>query len=207
VGRHIASPARVMSDVGAKHAGPVVDGDSFRAGMRRSAAGVAIVTTEFASELHGMTVSSFTAVSLDPPLVSVCFIPETRTARSVEARGRFNVHVAAAAGDELCRRFAHGGGDHYVDTRYGLDDAGLPVLYESLAIFHCEVAGTVVAGDHVVCFGLVRQLTMPAETEDASPLVFWKGLLTEPRLPSDGESAMMGEAWAGVDWEPVGLLW
>jgi len=186
---------------------PIVDGGALRTAMRQFATGVAIITTEWKSELYGMTVNSLTSVSLDPPLISVCFIPEARTAKSVISRRRFNVHVLAATGKDLCGTFAKAGGDRYAETKYNLDEAGIPVLEEAVAVFQCDVASTVVAGDHTIVFGLVRGVIETPEFTGKQPLIFWNGLLTEPHVAENDAPPKKIEQWELHEWESNGLMW
>ncbi|MER5319007.1 flavin reductase [Streptosporangium roseum] len=83
------------------------DGDSFRAVLAQWPSGVVIVTTGTpGGGWHGMTASSFSSVSVDPPLVLVCLARSTRTHRLIQERGTFAVSVLGRDQAELGRRFA-----------------------------------------------------------------------------------------------------
>lgn len=135
------------------------------------ATGVTVVTTESRGELHGMTANAFTSVSLDPPLVLVCFTTGSRTATAVAERGEFVVNILAEGQIPVSQRFARAGEDHFAGARMRLDDHGLPVLLDNLGHLACVVSDTHQGGDHDIVVASVRH----ARTRPGSPLVFFGG--------------------------------
>ena len=73
-----------------------VDPELFKQGLRRWASGVTVVTTKSGDKPHGMTVSAFSSVSADPPLVLVCANRNSRTHAVIREGGRFTVNVLAS---------------------------------------------------------------------------------------------------------------
>src|SRR5512135_3567083 len=84
-----------------------LDAEQLRTAMRTWTSGVAIVTAEFEGQVHGMTVSSFTSISLDPPLVVISLQKTSRTREMVASAGAFGVTILAADQLGLSERFAN----------------------------------------------------------------------------------------------------
>ncbi|GAB3854449.1 hypothetical protein GCM10028801_08590 [Nocardioides maradonensis] len=156
---------------------PLIDPMQMRQTMGRFATGVAVITTELDGVPHGMTVNSLTSVSLDPPLLLVCFNHGARTAEAVVERGRFVVNVLARRQQEIALRFAARGEDHFagLDLEYG--EHSLPVVPNALAHLDCEVERVIEAGDHTVVLGAVSATcASPGE-----PLAFHAGRFADIR--------------------------
>lgn len=148
---------------------PAVDPHRFRAVMAAVCAPVTIVTTTGAAgEPRGATVSSFTSLSLDPPLVSVAFDRRSTLLAEIQATGRFGVNVLGQGQDDLATRFATRGADRFDGDTAWFTDGGLPRLRDAAAWVACDLERTVEAGDHLQLFGLVTAL---GRTELA-PLVY-----------------------------------
>jgi flavin reductase (DIM6/NTAB) family NADH-FMN oxidoreductase RutF len=167
---------------GAPHS--TLDRKDLRAAFGGFATGVTVVTTEDDGVLHGMTANSFTSVSLDPPLLLLCFQHGSRTVDAVEHRHEFIVNVLDHTQAWLSHRFARRTDEPFSNVRYRLDDHGLPVLSGGVGHFACEVDSTHVAGDHVIVIGAIRR----AELLERRPLVFYRGRyrhLTEDASPPE----------------------
>ncbi|MEX1141080.1 MAG: flavin reductase family protein [Thermoleophilaceae bacterium] len=148
-----------------------VDATLLRRTMAGFATGVAVVTTEDGGELHGMTVNSLTSVSLEPPLVLVCFTDDARTAAAAARRGAFALHLLSRRQQALSDRFAGRGEDHFEGVDVALDEIGLPVLPGGLGRLTCRVETTYQGGDHVIVVGRV----VACEPRDGTPLLFYRG--------------------------------
>lgn len=145
-----------------------VDPQRFRDLMATVCAPVTIVTTRDAEGTpHGATVSSFTSLSLRPPLISVAFDRASRLLGLIRTAGRFGVNLLGQDQDDLAVRFATRGADRFADTAWHLDHA-LPRLRDAAGWVVCELHQTIEAGDHLLLFGLV---TAASRTELA-PLVY-----------------------------------
>ena len=135
----------------------MIDPQLFKSVLRRWASGVTIVTTHAGGRDAGMTVSAFSSVSLDPPLVLVCADRTAKTRPLVESSGIFAVNVLAADQHELSSRFATDGNE---DVRFdGLacrrGPSGALWLPDTLAVLDCRIAATHDGGDHVIYVGHV----------------------------------------------------
>lgn len=150
--------------------------EQVRAARRRCAAGVSVVLTRFEDGYHGATVSSFTVVSLDPPVLLVCLHREGRMSEFVPLAGRFTVSVLEERHEFLAERFA--GRAPLVDARltgvaHALTSSGLPVLTAALACFDCRVSAVHDGGDHVIIVGDIEE-AVTGEDSDA-PLIYYEG--------------------------------
>ena len=117
-------------------------GELLRQCMRHWAAGVTVVTSQFGAERHGMTVNSFSSVSLNPPVVTVTLANDTRTYTMVLASGILGITILREDQVEISERFA----GHISDegNRFsGLDlftlSTGAPFLAGGLAFLDCRV--------------------------------------------------------------------
>ncbi len=117
-----------------------LDPGGLREVMRQWATGVTVVTSSHAGVQHGMTVSSFTSVSLEPPLVLVSLELSSRTHRLVSQAGAFAVVILAEDQQAVAERFS-GGVPDYEDRFAGFaveaTPAGLPIPSGCLAWLVC----------------------------------------------------------------------
>lgn len=156
-----------------------VDARALRHALGRFATGVTVVTTcTPEGERQGLTVNSFAAVSLDPPLVLWCL---QRTAPSLAgfiAAGTFAINVLHARQAALSRRFAAPAEDKFAGVEHapGLD--GAPLIADALARFECRTERTVEAGDHVIFIGRVLR----AAYRDGQPLLYSAGRYCTPAM-------------------------
>jgi 3-hydroxy-9,10-secoandrosta-1,3,5(10)-triene-9,17-dione monooxygenase reductase component len=146
---------------------PSLDERSMRTAFGRFATGVAFVTAEVDGTPLGLIVSSFAAVSLEPPLVSFCPSRDSITWQRMRRAGRFDVHVLAARHGEFARRAAPPGADRFAEP---------DVLRGALASIECGVEAEHPAGDHWIVVGRVRRLRVAS---DARPLVYFAGRFGE----------------------------
>jgi flavin reductase (DIM6/NTAB) family NADH-FMN oxidoreductase RutF len=134
--------------------------DALRAALSEFATGVTIVTTAQADGTPvGLTVNSFNAVSLTPPLVLWSLDKSSRTIDAFTANDCFAVHILAADQEALAMRFASRDQDRFagVDTTVGM--GGVPLIPGALACLQCRVHQQVEAGDHIIFIGLVSTVT------------------------------------------------
>ena len=146
--------------------------DEFRAALSRFPSGITIVTSRgSARELHGITVSAFCSVSLDPPLVLICIEKTTSSHTAIEGSRCFAVNILPAGAEQLSERFSLPTADKFegVNFREGLD--GLPVLEEALVAIECRLENAFDGGDHTIFVGLVEK----ASIRDGKPLVYFHG--------------------------------
>ncbi len=150
-----------------------VNPEALRRVMRCWGTGVTIVTAQIDGERHGMTVSSFTSLSLDPPLVLISLESSTRTCRLVHASRVFGVTILAAHQQALSDRFA-GLNEVEPDRFQGLEThqlvTGSPVLKEGLAFLDCRVISSVEYGENTIFIGEVAAVDVQ---EGGDPLIYY----------------------------------
>jgi len=153
---------------------PLRDSD-FKRAAGSFPTGVAVVTTCDADGVgHGLTVSSFTSVSLDPPLVLVCVSRRATSLPVLLTAGRFGISVLARSQRALALRFARPAPDKFAGLQWRVGLLGVPLLDGSVAHVECEVARTVDGGDHDIVLGHVHR----AQAFPGEPLVFHRSKLT-----------------------------
>lgn len=133
-----------------------LDRAAFVRSMRRVASSVAVVTTDGSAGCHGATVSAFSSVSADPPMILVCLLSGSRIAEAVAANGNLCINVLPQDRPDLANRFA-GRDDHLVQDRFsGVDYYGVrgaaPQI-DGATIFSGLVDQIIPAGSHsiVIC--------------------------------------------------------
>ena len=155
----------------------------FKTLLRRWASGVAIVTTRAGERVAGMTATSFTSVSLEPPLVLVCADKKALTLPVLEDAGVFAVNVLAEDQHELSARFALSGNEalRFEGLVCRSGPTGSPWLPETLAVLDCRTVATHDAGDHVI---LVGEVEAAEWDERRAPLLYYDAAYR--RLAPDG---------------------
>jgi 3-hydroxy-9,10-secoandrosta-1,3,5(10)-triene-9,17-dione monooxygenase reductase component len=148
------------------------DEAAFRTVLGHFATGVAVVTAVHDGEPVGMACNSFTAVSLEPPLVLFCAARSSSTWPRIQAAGRFTVNIVGEDDEELCRTFATKGADRFAGVRHHPGASGAPVLDSALAFVDCVTEAEHDAGDHVIVVGRVLEL---GYATSGRPLLFYRG--------------------------------
>lgn len=146
-----------------------VDPSHFRRVLSSYPTGVVVVCAYTPQGPVGMACNSFTAVSLDPPLIAVCPAESSTTWPAIREVGRFCVSVLAADDAEISSRFARRSGDRFAGTSIDQRSHG-PAISTAIAWLDCELHAEVRAGDHSIALGRVVGLE---RRDDAEPLVFW----------------------------------
>jgi flavin reductase (DIM6/NTAB) family NADH-FMN oxidoreductase RutF len=157
-----------------------VDPDRFKGALRRWASGVTIITTSCDGEDAGMTVSAFSSVSLEPPLVLACADKASNTNPLIARSGSFAANILAAGQEQLSNRFATTGNEavRFEGLECKRGPSGAPWLPGALAVMDCRVSAAHDAGDHVIYVGEV----LDVDFSDRDPLLYfdarYRGLAT-----------------------------
>jgi flavin reductase (DIM6/NTAB) family NADH-FMN oxidoreductase RutF len=156
----------VALDVGA------MDERHLRNALGRFVTGVTVITTRTATgKLEGLTANSFSAVSLDPPLVLWSLKSTSSSLASFQAAGHFAVNVLGAWQFALSQHFAKRSDNKFHDVVHAPGLGGCPLLFGALATFECSKEANVAGGDHVVFFGRIER----AAYREGEPLIFSAG--------------------------------
>lgn len=143
--------------------------EEYRQALRRFASGITVVTVVNGPELHGMTASSFAAVSLQPPLVLVSLEKGSRTRELILEVRSFAVNVLAENQEAVARGFSQSGHKPFEATKHHFGRTGAPLLDGALALLECRIERTIDAGDHDVVIAEV----LATEARDGAPLVYF----------------------------------
>jgi flavin reductase (DIM6/NTAB) family NADH-FMN oxidoreductase RutF len=147
------------------------DPESFRRAMRAWTTGVAVLMAAHAGEEYGMTVNSFTSLSVDPPLVTVVLKNDTRIFELVNQSRVFSITILSNEQQELAERFA--GKLHGTERMAGITTqalvSGAPLLEGGLAWLDCRIVHTYAAGANTLFVAEVAE-TLVHSTEN--PLVY-----------------------------------
>ncbi|MGD0192044.1 MAG: flavin reductase family protein [Rhizomicrobium sp.] len=147
------------------------DTRAFRQALGAFPTGVAVVTA--GEETHmGITVNSFTSVSLDPPLVLWCIDRKSDRFDAFTQAKFFTISILGTAHEGVSARLAKQGSHSLEGIELIRTQIGPPALNESLAIFECEREAVHDAGDHAILVGRVIRF---ARHEAGAPLVFFQG--------------------------------
>ncbi len=152
-------------------ASPLIDATTFRDFCARFASGVTVTTVrDEAGNPHGLTASSFTSVSLNPPLILVCINHNSGVLQHFRRASHFAVNILHAQQQDISSQFALKAHDRFEGVRWHAGPGGSPLLDECLACIECITQQIVDAGDHAVFFGEV----ISAHVSDAAPLLYYQ---------------------------------
>jgi len=149
-----------------------LDPEQLRHAMRAWTTGVAVVTAQHDGHRYGMTVNSFTSISLDPPLISVALKQLTHTHELVEKSGEFAITILASHQKELSDLFA--GKSPTIHDRFdGVSTETLlinaPLIREGIASFNCQVVKSIPVGENTL---FVAEVIAARGEGDGIPLVY-----------------------------------
>jgi len=145
----------------------------FRAACSLFPSGVTVVTRQLADGCpYGMTVSSFTSVSLDPPLILVCVDRRAGFLKGLTAGAPFAVNVLGEHQHELAARFSSRQGDRFAGVDWTRGANGIPLLTDVVVSFVCALDRVVDGGDHLILIAAVKDI---CRREAQSLVWFQKG--------------------------------
>lgn len=171
-----------------------LDPQSLRQLCGAFATGVAIVSTVTDDgQPCGLTINSFTSVSLAPPLILWALNKESPSRPTFDAGRPFAVSILAEEQEELARRFARPVPDKFSEIPHFAGQLGVPIIDGSVGHLECEAFDSFEAGDHVVYLGLVMH---GARQPERPPLAFHQGAFgrvqQRPRGPAAGAARAQG---------------
>ena len=131
----------------------ILDPEQLRQAMRAWTSGVTIVTASHAGEQHGMTVSSFTSIALEPPLIIISLQTDSRTHNLIAQANTFAVTILADGQQDISDRFA-GRLTDVADRLAGIETetlvTGAPFIKGGLAYLDCRVSQAIAVGTNTL---------------------------------------------------------
>ena len=150
--------------------GPIADPETFRDACARFTSGVVIATVcDQAGSPHGLTISSFTPVSLRPPLILICVDYASYDLEHFRSNSHFAINVLTALQRDLSVRFSGLREGRFDGLDWYSGSTGAPLLSGALAVLECRVKEIIEAGDHAILIGNVVR----AQAHEGQPLVYF----------------------------------
>ncbi|MGH9117098.1 MAG: flavin reductase family protein [Acidimicrobiales bacterium] len=152
--------------------GPATDTARYRQVLGHYPTGVAVVTARPADTAIGLSIGSFTSLSLEPHLVLFCVDKASTSWPALRDHGIFCANVLAEDQEHVARLFSTSGADRFTGLGWHAAPGGSPILDGALAWVECTIERIDEGGDHWIVIGRVTALDVARE---APPLVFFRG--------------------------------
>ena len=168
-----------------------IEKDFFRQVMGQFTTGVTVATTRSQEGLAGLTVNSFTSVSLDPPLVLICVDLYSTALPFIRASGNFAVNILTSEQEALSRCFATNSEEryeHFCHASYHIAATGSPILDGTLAFIDNRIVAEYPGGDHVIFLGQVVAMGTNSQVAFASDADQEQSNLTELKIDEGDEA-------------------
>ena len=153
-----------------------VSSADFRGAMRHLTGGVSVITAGRGKDITGMTVTSVTSLSVDPPTLLVSINRDASSFPLIRRHGAFGVNILAADQLDVAERFAGKGGlkgaDRFAGAQWITSVSGVPLLVGALSAIDCEVEEIVERHSHGIVIGRVRGINNSARS---AALAYWHG--------------------------------
>jgi flavin reductase (DIM6/NTAB) family NADH-FMN oxidoreductase RutF len=169
----------------------VTSGD-FRNAMRQLTGGVSVITAGRGRDISGMTVTSVSSLSVDPPALIVSINRDSSSWPLVKRYGFFGVNILTSDQIDIAERFTGKGGlkgaDRFAGARWTTRASGVPLLVGALAAIDCEVEDIVERHSHAIVIGRVLDVAVSART---AALAYWQGRYVA--IDQDEDAARLAE--------------
>ena len=153
-----------------------VSSGDFRSAMRHLAGGVSVITVGRGKDITGMTVTSVSSLSVDPPALIVSINRDSSSWPLLKRHGFFGVNILTADQIDIAERFTGKGGlkgaDRFAGAQWITGVSGVPLFVDALAAIECEAEDIVERHSHAIVIG--RVLDMQISTRTAA-LAYWQG--------------------------------
>ena len=148
----------------------------FRNAMRQLTGGVSVITAGRGREISGMTVTSVSSLSVDPPSLIVSINREASSWPLLQRYGFFGVNILTADQADIAERFTGKGGlkgaERFAGAHWTTRVSGVPLLTDALAAIDCEVEDVVERHSHAIVIGRVLDVAVSPRT---AALAYWQG--------------------------------
>jgi len=155
---------------------PEVTASDFRNAMRQLTGGVSVITAGRGRDISGMTVTSVSSLSVDPPSLIVSLNRESSSWPLVKRYGFFGVNILTSDQIDIAERFTGKGGlkgaDRFGGARWTTRASGVPLLADALAAIDCEVEDVIERHSHAIVIGRVLDVAVSTRT---AALAYWQG--------------------------------
>lgn len=149
-----------------------VEKAEFRQALGHFAAAVTVVTAKLKNgHLTGITVTAFSSLSLDPPLVLICIDKRARIHDHLVRDGWFAVNILAEDQETVSRRFASSEPDPFREIGYTEAASGAPLIHNCIASIECKIVDLLPGGDHTIVVGEVES----TKIREGKPLLYFRG--------------------------------
>jgi (E)-2-((N-methylformamido)methylene)succinate hydrolase len=182
--------ARLGGTTGWQYRG-LVDASSFRTVLGHSPTAVCVLTTcDVEGRNHGITVSSYASLSLDPPLILACIDHRARIHQVLCTARSFSISVLNAEQECIARRFSSHRDDRFAGIESSRGISGNLLITGALAHLECELVDRYEGGDHSIIIGAVKF----AQGRTGRPLLHFRGAYTELAPDCERVAHVSGES-------------
>lgn len=151
-----------------------INQEEFKQALQQWASGVAVVTSKSEQNgIRGMTVTAFSSVSAQPPLILVCLNQSADTAENIDQNQRFAVNILSKQQQDVSNNFSGGSSqeDRFAKTNWHEGVTGVPILDDSIMVLECKLVEKVRAGSHWILIGEVEATVC----QSGEPLLYFRG--------------------------------
>jgi flavin reductase (DIM6/NTAB) family NADH-FMN oxidoreductase RutF len=153
-----------------------VASEDFRSALRHLAGGVSVITVGRGKDITGMTVTSVSSLSVDPPSLIVSINRASSSWPLLQRHGFFGVNILTADQLDVAERFTGKGGlkgaERFAGATWTTAASGVPLLADALAAIDCEVEDIIERHSHAIVIGRVLDLRLSSRT---AALAYWQG--------------------------------
>jgi flavin reductase (DIM6/NTAB) family NADH-FMN oxidoreductase RutF len=169
-----------------------VSSGDFRSAMRRLTGGVSVITAGIGWDISGMTVTSVSSLSVDPPALIVSINRESSSWPLVRRYGFFGVNILTSDQIDIAERFTGKdglkGAERFASAHWTTRVSGVPLLTDALAVIDCEVEDVVERHSHAIVIGRVLDVAVSTRT---AALAYWQGRYVA--IDQDEDAAKLAE--------------
>lgn len=169
-----------------------VSSGDFRSAMRRLTGGVSVITAGIGWDISGMTVTSVSSLSVDPPALIVSINRESSSWPLVRRYGFFGVNILTSDQIDIAERFTGKdglkGAERFASAHWTTRVSGVPLLTDALAVIDCEVEDVVERHSHAIVIGRVLDIAVSTRT---AALAYWQGRYVA--IDQDEDAAKLAE--------------
>ena len=146
--------------------------EEFKQALSRFASGVTVITTiDKDKKPHGITVSAFCSVSLEPPLILICIDKNAGSYGAFQESRSFVVNILGDDQQHISNQFALPIPDKFDGMDFHLNDQEIPVLNEAIVNLECKLKESYEGGDHTIFVGQIEKSLV----REGDPLVYCSG--------------------------------